>query len=542
MRTAALACLLLAAAGAARGDDCRSVEVRFAPAVRDLQIAVWIEDAQGRYVDTVYVTRLTGTFGLANRPGTPLLKTDLRWPYGRREMVLPVWAHRRGAAGFTYPKVVMGGVCGNSPASQCPDGTPCGGECEDSTIAYHEKVSSLERFYCAPGRATQVMDVITCASEKGATLSKGAYASNERSFYPPRADLTEFALADSNDTRNFSVVNDLVALSHATPPPGSPVVPPATWYPKGAPDGDYVAWVELSQESDFNKWHNHPNQPDTVQVWDWVGHPFLGQPSVVYKVPFHLGGGATTAAAAAFAGYGAWDGQDGMLRPDDGTISDAPGTGAGRLLDVDDGSGAKWRVKVVAQSCSLCGMTPAAPTDLALSSPGSSTIQVQFRAPASATPDRYAVRYREGAFPATEDNFDQMFAADDGQMAAPGGTVTSRIEGLRSGSLYTVAVRGLACGRASPVVSAQVTTGQQQFVVLHGCFVATAAYGSPLAAKVERLRRFRDDALLTNAVGRLATAAYYGLSPSAAAAIAGDRRLRNFVRFALEPLVALVGN
>ena len=45
---------------------CRTVEVAFRP-VKNLQIAVWVEDPLGNYVATLYVTRLTGTFGLANR-------------------------------------------------------------------------------------------------------------------------------------------------------------------------------------------------------------------------------------------------------------------------------------------------------------------------------------------------------------------------------------------------------------------------------------------------------------------------------------------
>src|SRR2546428_13224213 len=144
VRTAAALVLLCAAA---RGEECRAVEVRFAPGAPDMQIAVWIEDADGHFVDTVYVTRLTGQFGLGNRPGAALLKTDFQWPYGRREMVLPVWAHRRNKH---YPKLVMGGICGNSPSSKCPNGMLCGGDCDDSTIAYHSLVSSYEPFYCTP--------------------------------------------------------------------------------------------------------------------------------------------------------------------------------------------------------------------------------------------------------------------------------------------------------------------------------------------------------------------------------------------------------
>src|SRR6185369_13952946 len=131
---------------------CGAVEFRFQPAAYNLQIVVWVEDGKGEVKGTPYITRATGQFGLANRPGAALLKTDCGWPYGRREMVFPVWAHRRN---HHYPKVVMGGVCGNAPASICVAPSPyagsqCAGQCEDSTIAYHERVSSSEPFYCPP--------------------------------------------------------------------------------------------------------------------------------------------------------------------------------------------------------------------------------------------------------------------------------------------------------------------------------------------------------------------------------------------------------
>ena len=49
-----------------------------------------------------------------------------------------------------------------------------------------------------------------------------------------------------------------------------------------------------------------------------------------------------------------------------------------------------------------------------------------------------------------------------------------------------VAVRAFAsCDAASPVATATTTTTQQKFVVLHGCFIATAAYGAPMAADVD---------------------------------------------------------
>src|SRR5262245_11843966 len=74
---------------------CRIVEVRFTPqglpaagGREELspQIAVWVEKADGRWLADLYLTRSVGLLGLGNRPGGALLKSDFRWPYGRRPM------------------------------------------------------------------------------------------------------------------------------------------------------------------------------------------------------------------------------------------------------------------------------------------------------------------------------------------------------------------------------------------------------------------------------------------------------------------------
>jgi hypothetical protein len=126
-------------------------------------------------------------------------------------------------------------------------------------------------------------------------------------------------------------LDDLAAVSQATPPKNA--APPPYLYPGSAlADGDYVLWIEASQESDFNASHNHPNAPDATQAWDFEGHPFLGQPSVVYRAPFHLDRAGAPPLTLDFAGYSTWDGSDGALHAPDGTITTAtPGTGAGRL-------------------------------------------------------------------------------------------------------------------------------------------------------------------------------------------------------------------
>jgi subtilisin family serine protease len=70
-----------------------------------------------------------------------------------------------------------------------------------------------------------------------------------------------------------------------------------------------------------------------------------------------------------------------------------------------------------------------------------------------------------------------------------------------------------------------------------GCFIATAAYGSPMAPQVKVLREIRDRFLLTNGLGKALVNFYYAFSPKAADFISEHAGLRAMVRVALFPLV-----
>ncbi|MEK7309491.1 MAG: CFI-box-CTERM domain-containing protein [Planctomycetota bacterium] len=69
------------------------------------------------------------------------------------------------------------------------------------------------------------------------------------------------------------------------------------------------------------------------------------------------------------------------------------------------------------------------------------------------------------------------------------------------------------------------------------CFIATAAYGTPMAQEVKTLRTFRDQRLLTNPAGRAFVRTYYTVSPPIANFIAKRPYLRYITRQMLRPIV-----
>ena len=70
------------------------------------------------------------------------------------------------------------------------------------------------------------------------------------------------------------------------------------------------------------------------------------------------------------------------------------------------------------------------------------------------------------------------------------------------------------------------------------CFIATAAYGTPLHEDIDALRAFRDKYLMTNPPGRTFVKIYYTTSPPIAEVIRENEGLRTIVREGLvKPLV-----
>ena len=92
---------------------------------------------------------------------------------------------------------------------------------------------------------------------------------------------------------------------------------------------------------------------------------------------------------------------------------------------------------------------------------------------------------------------------------------------------------------ANNIIYGQVTSLSPFLLGLGGCFIATAAYGSPLDSHVDTLRSFRDQYLETNPLGSAFVSLYYKVSPPMADYIEKHPTLKPIVRVALIPAVAM---
>ncbi|MGB5218724.1 MAG: CFI-box-CTERM domain-containing protein, partial [Smithella sp.] len=111
-----------------------------------------------------------------------------------------------------------------------------------------------------------------------------------------------------------------------------------------------------------------------------------------------------------------------------------------------------------------------------------------------------------------------------------GDTVTVQL--ISSGSYSTTTETTLTIGGVSETFSVNTKDEEDD-----NCFIATAAFGSPLAAQVQILRQFRDKYLLTHAPGRKFVSWYYRNGPVAASWIKDKPLAKVVVQTALYPLI-----
>ena len=127
------------------------------------------------------------------------------------------------------------------------------------------------------------------------------------------------------------------------------------------------------------------------------------------------------------------------------------------------------------------------------------------------------------------------------------GTYTEVLTGLISQTGYEFKAQLKYNGTVIEGATRQFTTatgasmGLDALLGYLGCFIATAAYGTPTAEQIDVLREFRDVVLLESAAGSRFVALYYRLSPPIADFIARSGLLRTLVRELLvDPIVWIV--
>ncbi|MGB5811517.1 MAG: CFI-box-CTERM domain-containing protein [Polyangiales bacterium] len=623
----------------------RLIELEFTPTER-AQLAIWIERADGTFLRTVRLTSSTSLRGVGNRPGASQMNSGFRWPYGRREGILPIWGWRRATApeGEFFPRVIFQdrdseGFAARTSVDASPDNYFC--------LSFDQTTTTRD-----------ALDAVTCASvfssDKGRFLDEqdasdgyaepfvgpgGGDAMRElgiRSIYPPRRDIDGLGQFDHPDAALFAdeatrVMPEIDAVTMATPAGGQPVaiqyILPGEWE-----DGEYTLWIEVNVEGDYNENFNDLEYPTpSSDAWDfWAetyGYPYRGQPSVVYSIPFALGPPIAEYVIDGPVGYGSLHGEDGTLTAMDGSIADdpatAPGSGADRLAR--DPSGARATLSVLETNiCSsdapppqcLEACTESADCDAGfICGPddrctGACDVQgfpddiedletanhpdtkwshrvgrLGFTIPASARPLRqYEILTSDGTvedeartvafsaegrpvvgdrlrIPVAEDCAPETwieslcapYVADatgacrngldidgDGDCLDPGDRIEVDIAFDRHETRYELEMSALdVCQGRSSVSQTALTTSRIDFTTVPPCFVATAAYGSPLADEIWALRRFRDRYLMTHSAGRAFVDLYYAWGPYAADFIAEHPWLRTTTRVLLTPLVGL---
>jgi hypothetical protein len=356
---------------------------------------------------------------------------------------------------------------------------------------------------------------------------------------------------------------DIDAVTMATP---SPEVETQVMFsvPNDWGAGDYVAWVEVNTEGDYNATYNDTSFPTPDgEAWDsWAkdtGYPYRGQPSVIYRVPFTLGVSGTFTASTP-VGYGSVDGNMpdiGMLHAMDGTITDssagAPGSGADRLRQV---SPETPRLALEVRDCAP-HPAPEMPRDMTVR-PSLDTKHshewgsLHFVVGDSTLPiGKYDVRFSTSPITADDpDSFVRAYRAVTADTAMTGLAVPTGPKmgepidvdfgGLQPKTHYWVAVRAVdVCNVVSAVSVSELTTTQTNFTKLSGCFVATAAYGSALEPQVAALRQVRDRLLGVNPLFTAGAELYYRSGPAAAEVLRRSDTARALTRTLLGPLGTL---
>jgi hypothetical protein len=195
-------------------------------------------------------------------------------------------------------------------------------------------------------------------------------------------------------------------------------------------------------------------------------------------------------------------------------------------------------------------------------------IDVDLRAPTAPVLDelvpgdaRITARWTDSANDSTTTKYvvyysDAPFGEDDLDNVDSKSGITTKSYAIESGLsndvTYYVSVAARADNESAlsnqlQVAPAPTTDFWEGYVAAGGkdpggfCFIATAAYGTPMEVELGTLRAFRDEVLLQSEAGRWMVSQYYEKGRFLAAFIADKPLLRAVVRVMLVPLVWLAG-
>lgn len=564
------------------------LRVNFTPTER-AQIAIFLEDDEGNFVSTLALTHATALRGIGNRPGALQMNSGFRWPYGRREGVLPIWAHRRIKSEAPFRRVIFQDRFTEGYAARNIDDYSVDTYFCLSFSVEHSKQDALDAVSCASvfssdkGRYIDADDIEAGYAEPFELRPREAIMRplSFSSLYPPRLDLDDFGAYDHLDLRNFredarEAMPSIDIVSMATPRGDTPFG--LQWQiPDELPHGRYWLYVEISTEGDHNDYYSiarfptpGTSGPNPSGDWDsWArnyGYPYRGQPSIVYRAPIEINGTQTFSEVDAPYGYGELHGADGRIRQIDHTITDdprdRPGSGADRLRKIGDE--ARLRVEAAfftEEECS--GELPRA--DAFTGAAHSDERRSHHHAELSFIPRRGSVPIYDWEVAVSrtpilgEEDFERANNANAAEidtvalsLCVPDDDGTRRcpdydaIRSFEIGQLsfltdYHIAIRAYDyCGRRGPIATTQLTTTELHYTTVSPCFIATAAFGSPLADELVSLRRFRDEFLMKHPSGRAFIRIYESLSPPIARFIAKSEERRAAVRAALRPITRAV--
>jgi hypothetical protein len=180
-------------------------------------------------------------------------------------------------------------------------------------------------------------------------------------------------------------------------------------------------------------------------------------------------------------------------------------------------------------------------------SPASPTVTTQTATGITTTSASVSMKYDVGGFSPVEVRFayrkssGSVWSYTDWVSQSADGTYTASLTGLSSNTEYDFKAELKYTSNVIESIILQFLTSKSSLPPSQGCFIATAAYGTPTAVQIDVLREFRDEVLLKSTVGSQFVSLYYRFSPPIADFIAGNDLLRTLVRELLvDPIVQVV--